>query len=179
MCDTLAIVESHRVLFGKNSDRDPNEAQILEWQPRRTHSAGGASALHLSGNTPSAAHTRSACQSPVLDVGAEIGANEHGVVIGNEAVFTRQPYAQVGLTGMDLLRLALERADSAERAVATIVALIDEHGQGGGCGLENRRFTYHNSFIVADTAHALSCWKRPGVCTPSKRSAAPAAFPTG
>ena len=56
---------------------------------------------------------------------------------------------------MDLLRLALERADTAERAVATIVALLEEHGQGGGCGFENRRFTYHNSYIVADPRRAF------------------------
>ena len=46
-----------------------------------------------------------------------MGANERGVVIGNEAVFTDQPDGEPALLGMDLLRLALERAATAEEAV--------------------------------------------------------------
>jgi dipeptidase len=87
--------------------------------------------------------------------GAEIGANQHGVVIGNEAVFTTEPYADTGLTGMDLLRLALERSATAAEAVETITRLLETHGQGGGCGHENRLFTYHNSYIVADPGGAF------------------------
>ena len=86
--------------------------------------------------------------------GAEIGANEHGVVIGNEAVYTDEPYAASGLTGMDLLRLALERAATAAEGVEQIVTLLERHGQGGGCGHERRSATYHNSFIVADAKAA-------------------------
>lgn len=154
MCDTIVVVRPEGVLFAKNSDRDPNEAQIPEWHPAADH-PDNATVQTTYLEIPQVAHTHATLISrPFWMWGAEIGTNEHGVTIGNEAVFTDQSLSDEGLTGMDMIRLALERATTAEKAVGLIVELLERHGQGGGCGYEKRSFTYHNSFIVADPSDA-------------------------
>ncbi len=159
MCDTFvampAATADGSVIFGKNSDREPNEAQCLEYHPARRYPAG-QSVRCTYREIPQVRETHPVllCR-PFWMWGAEIGANEQGVAIGNQAVFTKMPYRRSGgLTGMDLLRLALERAASAEAALEVMVQLLADYGQGGLCGYEDRRFVYHNSFLIADPAQA-------------------------
>jgi secernin len=158
MCDTLVALGGARasgeVLFAKNSDRERNEAQFLEMTPRRT-SEPGATLKATYTAIPQARETHACLLSrPFWMWGAEMGANEHGVVIGNEAVQATIPAnRRRALIGMDLVRLGLERAASAAEAVEVITGLLETHGQGGDCG-HLHRFYYNNSFIISDAREA-------------------------
>lgn len=159
MCDTFVALPpataDGSVIFGKNSDREPNEAQELAYHPAGHHPADArVQCTYIS--IPQVRETRAVllCR-PFWMWGAEMGANDRGVTIGNEAVFTKMPHAKTGgLTGMDLLRLALERSATAEGALETITGLLSDHGQGGICGYRDKSMRYHNSFIIADPAGA-------------------------
>ncbi len=159
MCDTLAATgaatTTGTTIFAKNSDRERNEAQFLDLQPRRQYGRGAVLRTTYIA-IPQAETTHAVLLSrPFWIWGAEMGANEHGVVIGNEAVHPRQkPQRREALLGMDLLRLGLERGTTAAEAVDTITSLLEAHGQGGSCGHLGRRY-YDNSFIVADAEEAF------------------------
>ena len=164
MCDTIvatpAATRGGVTLFGKNSDREPDEVQNLVIIPRKQHKAGEmVKCTYIS--VPQAAETaRVLLSQPFWMFGAEMGANEHGVMIGNEAIFTREKPSATGLTGMDLLRLALERGRTAREALDTIISLLEEFGQGGNCGYR-QKFFYMNSYLIADAgeAYVLECVK--------------------
>lgn len=158
MCDTFVVLHEKNggrgTLLGKNSDREPNEAHQVVFVPSQDHPEG-SSVRCTYREIPQVRHTFAVLlMKPFWIWGAEMGVNEHGVAIGNEAVFTRIPYRKgAHLTGMDLLRLALERAVSAEGALNVIVELLEQYGQGGNCGLTHE-FYYHNSFLIADPREA-------------------------
>ncbi|KAK7471640.1 hypothetical protein BaRGS_00035737 [Batillaria attramentaria] len=152
-CDTFVVLPPAtamgRIIFGKNSDRPGSEVQEVVYVPAADHESG-------------------AKVQPAWMWGAEMGANDQGVCIGNEAVWTRlngPGDLEERLLGMDILRLALERASSASEAVDVIGQLIESPGQGGPCSDEPEQgWSYHNSFLIADrtTAWVLEtagkCW---------------------
>ena len=158
-CDTIVAVGKSTAdgvtLFGKNSDREPNEAHHIVWVQPAVHPPGSRVKLTYI-EIPQVEHTHGVLLAkPFWIWGAEMGVNDKGVAIGNEAVFTKAPYdKKPRLIGMDMLRLALERSASASGAVKVIIDLLEEFGQGGNCGYRHKLY-YHNSFIIADPKEAF------------------------
>ncbi|MGH3313150.1 MAG: C69 family dipeptidase [Streptomyces sp.] len=171
-CDTFAALADTgpggRVLVGKNSDRPVGDAQPLCFLPRRTAQQSGGrlrlAYLEIDDVPKSAAHIGG---SPYWCWGHEQGLNEHGVAIGNEALFTRDWAAAVcsaeqgeeperGILGMELVRLGLERGRNAGEALETICNLVKRHGQWGSGvpGEPPVSGGYDNSFLIADSCEA-------------------------
>jgi dipeptidase len=161
MCDcvvALAQATARRAtLFGKNSDRERDESQPLRALPRAEH-ARDARVQCTYIEVPQIRETAAVLGTgPSWCWGLEQGVNEHGVLIGNESVFTHEELElpPEGLLGMDLLRLALERAATARQAVETIGHLIEAFGQGGQ-GWLHMSLGYSNGFLIADRNEAWS-----------------------
>ncbi|MCP4138944.1 MAG: peptidase U34 [Chloroflexi bacterium] len=158
MCDTIiatnTATKQGKAIFAKNSDRHPNESQQFLHIPAQKHSDG--STLNCTYITiPQVKETHATLLSqPFWMWGAEMGINEHGLVIGNEAVFSKTPANKTpALLGMDLLRLGLERATDPQQAIKVITQLPEEFGQGGNCKIHGEIY-YHNSFIIANHEEA-------------------------
>lgn len=171
MCDTWVALNdathTKQVIFAKNSDRPIFDCQPLIFQPRT--SWPGQSMLQLEYVAiPQAEQTYAHLgSSPYWCWGYEEGINEHGVAIGNEALFTRTfrvvaaahckgDDVALGLLGMDLVRLGLERSQTAREAVELLGGLVEQYGQFGS-GVPAKAHAqggYDNSFIIADGVEA-------------------------
>ena len=148
MCDTLGKIGQGVAFFAKNSDRSPNEVQVLEHHPARKNLSGTVNCTYIS--IPQAEQTYEVLLSrPNWMWGAEMGVNAFGLCIGNEAVFTKGAYGKNGLTGMDMVRLGLERSKTAKEAVQLLITLLETYGQGGNCGFDHD-FYYDNAFLIMD-----------------------------
>jgi secernin len=153
VCDTLCAIEPGGTLFAKNSDRPVSEVQLVATHGRRAP-GGLVRTQYLEIPDEGAAATLLA--RPVWLWGAEHGVSERRLAGGNEKVYTKDdPYeAPPALIGMDLVRLALERAGSAAEAVEVVTGLLRRYGQGGVADATAGE-PYFSSFLFADPRDAF------------------------
>jgi hypothetical protein len=165
MCDTLYKKIGDDAVFLKNSDRGANEPNLVVFQSARK-AAEKLRCTYIDIDDADAFATL--LYKPSWIWGAEMGVNEKGVSIGNEAVWTKSRGKRTErLLGMDLLRLGLERGACAKQALEVIISLLEEYGQGGNSGFDHS-FYYDNSFLIADkdeayvleTAGKFWAWKK-------------------
>ena len=153
MCDTfVALPDStadHSVILAKSSDCETNEAQYIYKIAAQKHIPGEEfKTAHVV--IPQAPETYEAIISrSYWTWGGELGINEHGLAVGNEAVFSTVKPDQDGLVVTDMLRLALERAKTAREAVEVIGSLVHQYGQGGNCELRGNSH-FDGSYIFSD-----------------------------
>jgi secernin len=157
MCDSLCVIDAtgleKRSVFAKNSDRPVDEIQLLRSYPARS-GGGNLETQYL--EIPDLGAIPTVLSQPTWLWGAEHGVNAKHVAIGNERVYgvDDPTEAEPGLIGMDLVRLGLERARTADEAVDVITDLLEHHGQGGVADRTHME-PYWSSFLVVDP---LSGW---------------------
>lgn len=166
MCDTVVAFNNKKSYFGKNSDRHPEEKQYfyISTDPAAEFKSNPfLKKVDKYINNPYKKLKKifkqfdheytAAISKPDWMWGAEMGVNEYGLAIGNEAVFSHEKVLTDGLLGMDILRLALHNCRNAEKAVDFIIKLIQHYNQGGDGGYK-QKLKYHNSYLIKDYEEA-------------------------
>ena len=125
MYDTFGVLGKNKI-FGKNSDRSPNEIQVVEFIKRHKNKNKKVKLSYIEIDEVEEVNSI-LISRPKWLWGAEIGVNEHGLVIGNEAIFTSLKYEKIGLIGMDVVRLCLERCNSESDAIEFIKRIIKKY----------------------------------------------------
>jgi len=159
MCDSLVALKpataNGSIIYGKSADCEINEANAVVRIPHRTHVKGeGVRTTHLM--IPQAEETYEVILTKACwTYGCEIGINEFGLAMGEEAVYTTEDKAETedGLIGPDLARLALERTTNCREAIALITSLLEKYGQGGNGEMKGNSH-FDSSFMMADRNEA-------------------------
>ena len=158
MCDTFValppVTRDKSVLFAKSADCEVNEANAIVRIPGRKHMKGEAVRVtHLV--IPQAEETYEIFMTKAFwTYGCEIGINEYGLAMGEEAVFTTEMDEEKdGLIGPDLMRIGLERARTCQEAIEIMTWLLEQYGQGGSAELKGNSH-FDSSFHMSDTGEA-------------------------
>jgi len=169
MCDNIVVFnrDTNRSFFAKNSDREPGELQTVYLSTEPVEEFEVSPYLEYKENYVNGSFRKleaifnqfdnqysAIISRPLWMWGAEMGVNEFGLAIGNEAVFSKEKVPGDGLLGMDILRLALHNNKSAEEAVDFIINLIQKYEQGGDGGY-TKSLKYFNSFLIKDPEEAF------------------------
>lgn len=133
-CDTVvalgrATVDG-RTLLAHSSARPSGEGQSLSRTLGRAYPLGEVVQTQFL-KLPQARQTYTVLgHQPAGLWGYTHGVNDQGVAIGHAVSRSKLHGSQPGLTGTDLVRLALERSPTARHAVDLLTELIERHGQG-------------------------------------------------
>ena len=168
MCDNFVVFNqtAGHSFFAKNSDREPGELQVIEYSADpalefKEKPYIEAHQTYLQNSFPVLCKVfpkfhnqfKALISRPAWIWGAEMGVNEYGLAIGNEAVFSKEKAPSKGLLGMDILRLALHNNKTAKEALHFIINLMKEYPQGGDGGYRHS-MKYSNSYLLKDATEA-------------------------
>jgi hypothetical protein len=146
-----ATTAAGETLFGAGARRPAGEPQAWRHEAARCHSPGQnlrISRLEL----PEARQTFALLgASDGGGWGLRFGLNEKGLAVGAATIALRLKPDEAGLTGPELVRLALERAANACQAVEVIGDFVSRHGQ---CP-EQPTDGAGNAFQIADAGEAF------------------------
>lgn len=158
MCDTFVALRpttlNKTVIFAKSADCEVNEANAVVRIPRRKHLPGESVRItHLV--IPQAEETCEVILTKAFwTYGCEVGVNEYGLAMGEEAVYTTEMAEETdGIIGPDLMRIGLERAQTCQEAIEIMTRLLEEYGQGGSAELKGNSH-FDSSFLMSDREEA-------------------------
>lgn len=159
MCDTFVALRhttrNKTVIFAKSADCEVNEANAVVRIPRRKHLPGESVRItHLV--IPQAEETYEVILTKAFwTYGCEVGVNEYGLAMGEEAVYTTEMAEENdGIIGPDLMRIGLERAQTCREAIEIMTRLLEEYGQGGSAELKGNSH-FDSSFLMSDREEAF------------------------